>query len=197
METKAQKRNHILLWVIAILLGLTMNSCGAKKQSHESTIETFEGKEVDKKEQSTEVQTNVKVAETTTVDDKTETVSKKKIWSPVDPAKPASFTDGDGKKKELNNSTYSEETTTEKKNTRKQQEHKADISQQAKAKTKTAAKGKAKAVKAIVKDSLDKKGSPSWSWFWLLFLVFIGLVWGYLNNHFKIVKRVTAFFFNK
>ena len=76
---KKRKQNYVGLVMRMILLVFLLSSCGAKKSSTSKTEEKVKEevsitKDVEKKDES-----NVKKAETVTVDDKTETVTKETV----------------------------------------------------------------------------------------------------------------------
>ncbi|MFV8268447.1 hypothetical protein ACNQGP_00745 [Flavobacterium sp. GT2N3] len=189
-----QRRNHILLWVIAILFGIANSSCSSKKKTTESDLQEIKIENSQKSENSQNSETNVKVDIKTKVDDKTKTVSVKKTYSPVDATKPASVIDPQGKKHDLNNASLTEETTTELKDQKidnsdnSQKFHKKESAGKVETKDSAAAKIE------VVKNTLDKSGFTFWTWFWMIGIVIIGIVLDYLNYHFKWFKRVTALF---
>lgn len=191
---KKQSIIHVLIWVIAILLGIANSSCSSKTKLTEINKEEIKIENTQESENSEKTETNVKVAIVTKVDDKTKTVSTTKTWKPIDPTKPSSKTEPDGKKTEFNNSSYEEKTTTELKD--QKTEH-SDNSEDFR-KKESAAKAKAKEKAAIEilarKDDLDKSGFNFWNWLWLIGIVIISIVLLYLNHRFKLLKRVTAFF---
>lgn len=194
MKMKKETINHILFWVVVLGLSIAMNSCSTKKKITEVNKEVIVVENSQESENSEKSETNVKVDVVTKVDDKTKTVSVKKTYSPIDANKPASVTDPEGKKHDLNNASLTEETTTEEAN--KKTEH-SDNSEDFR-KKESAAKAKAKEKAAIEilarKEDLDKSGFNFWTWFWVIGIVIIGIGLLYLNHHFKLVKRVTAFF---
>ena len=191
---KNQKKIHVFIWAIAILLGIANSSCTSKKKITESNKEEIVIENFQESENSEKTETNVKVDVVTKVDDKTKTVSTTKTWKPIDPTKPSSKTEPDGKKTEFNNSSYEEKTTTELKD--QKTEH-SDNSEDFR-KKESAAKAKAKEKAAIEilarKADLDKSGFNFWSWLWLIGIVIIGIGLLYLNHRFKLLKRVTTFF---
>lgn len=191
---KNQKIIHILIWVIAILLGIANSSCSTKKKITEVNKEEVKIENSQNSENSEKTETNVKVDIVTKVDDKTKTVTTKKTTTPIDNTKPASVTHSNGKKQELNNAIIIEETITELKDLITKH---SDNSEEFR-KKESAAKAKAKEKAAIEilarKEDKDKSGFNFWSWLWVAGITIIGIGLLYLNNHFKVVKRVTAFF---
>lgn len=189
-----QRRNHILLWVVAIILGIANSSCSAKKKTHQSDVQEVKIENSEKSENSENSETNVKVDIKTKVDDKTKTVSTSKTWTPIDPSKPSSKTEPDGRKTEFNNSSYEEKTTTELKDQKTDNSDNSEVFRKSVLAGKTESKGKAAAKKAVVKDALDRSGFNLWSWLWVIGIIIIVIVLVYLNNRFNVVKRVTTFF---
>ena len=191
---KNQKTIHVLIWVIAILLGIANSSCSSKKKITEVHKEEIKIENSQESENSEKSETNVKVAIITKVDDKTKTVSVKKTYSPIDATKPASVTDPEGKKHDLNNASLTEETTTEE--TNKKTEHSDNSEKFRKKESVAKAESKEKAAIEILarKEDLDKSGFNFWSWLWVAGIIIIGIGLLYLNNRFKLIKRVTAFF---
>jgi type IV secretory pathway VirB10-like protein len=193
-EMKKNTRNHILLWVIAILLGIANSSCSSKKKTTEVNKEEIKIENSQNSENSENSQTNVKVDIVTKVDDKTKTTSTTKTWKPIDPTKPSSKTEPDGKKTEFNNSSYEEKTTTEEANKKTENSDNSEIFRKKELAGKTESKGKAAAKIEAKKIDLDKSGFNSWSWFWVAGAIIIGIGLLYLNNRFRLLKRVTTFF---
>ena len=191
---KNLKPNLILLCAITILFGIVNSSCSSKKKITEVNKEEIKIEKSQESEKSEKSETNVKLDIVTKVDDKTKTVSVKKTYVPIDATKPASVTDPQGKKYDLNNASLTEETTTEEAN--KKREH-SDNSEKSR-KKESAAKAKAKEIAAIEilarKEDLDKSGFNFLSWLWVAGIIIIGIGLLYLNYRFKLVKRVTALF---
>jgi beta-lactamase regulating signal transducer with metallopeptidase domain len=191
---KNQRLNHILLWVIAFLLGIANSSCSTKKQTTESDKQEIKIENSQNSENSENSETNVKVDIETKVDDKTKTVSTKKTYAPVDATKPASVTDPEGKKHELNNASITEETTTEEKDLKTDNSDNSEKFHKKATAGKAVSKGKVAAEIVAEKEDLDKSGFNFWSWLWVIGVIIIGIGLIYLNNRFKWVGRVTAFF---
>ena len=191
---KNQSIIHVLIWVIAILLGIANSSCSSKTKLTEINKEEIKIENFQESENSEKTETNVKVDVVTKVDDKTKTVSVKKTYAPIDATKPASVTDPEGKKHDLNNASLIEETITELKALIKLH---SDNSEDFR-KKESAAKEKAKEKAAIEilarKDDLEKSGFNFWGWLWMIGIVIIGIGLLYLNHRFKLLKRVTTFF---
>ena len=191
---KNLKPNLILLCGITILFGIVNSSCSSKKKITEVNKEEIKIEKSQESEKSEKSETNVKVDIVTKVDDKTKTVSVKKTFAPIDATKPASITDPEGKKQELNNAIIIEETITELKDLITKHSDNSEKSR----KKESAAKVKAKEIAAIKilarKEDLDKSGFNFWSWLWVASIIFIGIGLLYLNHRFKLVKRVTALF---
>lgn len=191
---KNQKLNFVLLWVLAILLGIANSSCSSKKKTTEVNKEEIKIENSQESENSEKSETNIKVDVVTIVDDKTKTVITKKTMTPIDNTKPASVTDPDGKKHDLNNASLTEETTTQEIN--KKTEHSNNSEKFRKKESTAKAKTKEKAAIEILarKEDLDKSGFNFWSWLWVVGIIIIGIGILYLNNRFRLLKRVTTFF---
>jgi thiol:disulfide interchange protein len=189
-----QKRNHILLWVIAILIGIANSSCSSKKKTTEVNKQEIKIENSQNSENSENSQTNVKVDIKTKVDDKTKTVSVKKTYAPVDATKPASVTDPEGKKHDLNNASLTEETTTEETNKKTDNSDNSEIFRKTESAAKAESKGKAAAKIEAKKIDLDKSGFNSWSWLWVIGIIIVIIGIAYLNHRFRLLKRVTTFF---
>ncbi len=191
---KNQKLNFVLLWVLAILFGIANSSCSSKKKITEVNKEEIKIENSQESENSEKSETNVKVDIVTKVDDKTKTTSVKKTYSPIDATKPASVTDPDGKKHDLNNASIIEETTTKEANKKTEHSDNSEIFRKKEATAKAKAKEKAAIEILARKEDLDKSGFNFWSWLWVIGIIIIGIGLLYLNNRFKLIKRVTAFF---
>lgn len=191
---KNQKLNFILLWVIAILLGIANSACSSKHKTTEVNKEEIIIENSENSEYSENSNLNVKVKTEVLVDDKTKTVTTKKTYTPIDATKPASVMDSNGQKKELNNASLTEETTTKHKDLKTKNSDNSEVFQKKKLKAKAKAKGKVKGKTDAKKVDLDKSGFNFWTWFWIIGVVIIGIVLVYLNYRFKYIKRVTAFF---
>lgn len=191
---KNQKIIHVFIWAIAILLGIANSSCSSKKKITEVNKEEIVVENSSNSENSENSESNVKVDVVTKVDDKTKTVSVKKTYSPIDATKPASVTDPEGKKHDLNNATLTEETTTEETNKKTEHSDNSEKFHKKESAAKAESKGKAAVEILARKEDLDKSGFNFWSLLWVLGIILIGIGLLYLNNRFKLIKRVTAFF---
>lgn len=183
---KKQKRNHILLWLIAVLLGIANWGCSSKKKTTESALQETRLEHSQEASAREDSKTNIKVDIVTKVDEKSNSISTIKTISPVDPTRPASFTDAAGQKQQLNNAVYKEETRSE------AQEHKKDITDQSGIKAVHAGTSSSadEAIvidkKEVVKQDLERSGFSFWTWFCIAGVGVIGLVLLY-------AKLVTAF----
>ena len=129
-------------YIKIILLVVVISSCGSRKviriESKEAAKAEFSDQS--KSEQTEQSQTkgeiNVKKSEEVTVDNQNQTLTKKETIEPVDPTKPASYTDKDGKKQELNNSKKTIETRTQMNNTKTESKVKTETSEKKESKTK-------------------------------------------------------------
>ena len=176
------------------IIVLIVCSCSSKKKTTEVNKEEIKIENFQNSEKSENTETNVKVDIVTKMDDKSKTVSVKKTYLPVDASKPASVTDPDGKKHDLNNASLIEETTTELKDKKTENSDNSQKFQKKESAGKVETKGSATAKNEVVKRTLDKSGFTFWSWFWMIGIVIIGIILVYLNYRFKWFKRVTTFF---
>ena len=128
-------------YIKIIVLVVVLSSCGARKviriESKEAAKAEFSDQS--KSEQTEQSQTkgeiNVKKSEEVTVDNQNQTLTKKETIEPVDPTKPASYTDKDGKKQELNNSKKTIETRTQINNTKTESKVKTETLEKKESKT--------------------------------------------------------------
>ena len=184
---KNQKINHILLLAIAILLGFVMNSCGAKKTTKTETSEAvkteiFNDVAIKKTEES-----NVKKTENTTIDDKTETITKETTYELVDPTKPGSVIDPDGRKIDLNNSKITTRETTKKNNTKTDIAKASHENNKSEASTKSKYGAKSETKKAAESINTNRKAWSSLNLLWLS--IPLGLLLAWLNKS-KIITWV-------
>lgn len=196
MKYSVTKRIAVfLLFCFCVLMVLPFTGCSAKKKSHESDVQKIKIENSENSENSNNSESNVRLDIKTKVDGKSKIISITKKWSPIDATKPASMTDPDGKKHDLNNVVYTEETTTEDKTQNTVHSDNSDVFQKKEAKAKNKSKGKTVAKKALVNEDLSVKGFSSWSWLWMILILLIIAALAYVNNRLNVWKRVTSFFF--
>lgn len=184
----------VMLLLIGFLLVLPFMGCSSRKKTTEENKQEIKIENSSNSENSENSETNIKTKIEVIVDDKNQTVTTKKTYSPVDATKPASVIDPSGKKHDLNNANYTEETTTQKNNTQSRNSDNSEEFRKKESSGKNEIKGKVAGKLAIEKMDLDKSGFSFGSWFWLVLLIIIALVLIYLNYRFKLIKRVTSFF---
>jgi len=158
------------MMVTALLLSLLflVYSCGARKAEKSRTAETL------KVETKTDVvvakteDTNVKKTEKTTVDDKNETLTKETTYEPIDPSKPASITEPDGRKTDLNNSKKTTRETSQKNQVKKDNFIETAIKSTSEVleNIKTESKSNSKKTEELIK--IDKEVWNVWNLVWLL-----------------------------
>jgi FtsZ-interacting cell division protein ZipA len=182
---------YSFLLIMSIIILFT--SCSAVKKDKTTTkeeikTETSNKSTVDKTEES-----NVKKTETTTVDDKNETITKETTYEPIDSSKPASITDPDGRKTDLNNSKKTTRETTQKNNSKtavakaSDENHKAELSELSESDSKSEAK---KADEAI---QVDRKAWNYWNVLWLL--IPAGVIYFVWKNKAKIIEWFNGLWF--
>ncbi|MDD2820751.1 MAG: hypothetical protein PHW29_05760 [Flavobacterium sp.] len=177
---KNQKLNHLLLWIFAIVVGLAMNSCGAKKTAITETSEAIKTETGTENNSNNKEESNIKKTENTVVDDKNETVTKETTYELIDSTKPGSVVDPDGSKTDLNNSKKTTRETTKKNNTKtdvakaSNESKKSELSDQSKSASKTGTK---KANEVI---NIYRKAWSNLNLLWLL--IPLGLLLAWLNK---------------
>lgn len=109
---KNQIDKIVLLWLIAIIMALTLNSCRSVQKDKSNLTEIVKTEDVKNELEITKEESNIKKTDETKIDSQTGTVTKKTTTKPVDPTKPATTTDKEGNKKTLENAEITEEETT-------------------------------------------------------------------------------------
>jgi hypothetical protein len=185
---------YVLFWVVIVCVINVAIGCSSRKKTTEENKQDIKIENSSNSQNSENSEANIKTKIEVVVDDKNQTVTTKKTYSPVDATKPASVIDPTGKKHDLNNANYTEETTTQKNNSQSRNSDNSEefrkMESSGKKETTVQASGKS----AIEKMDLDKSGFSLGSWFWLVLLIIIAIGLIYLNYRFKLIKRVTAFF---
>jgi len=196
---------NLKVWQIVICLLITMiliSSCGARKAESAKIKESVKAEFSDKSksEQSEQSQNqseiNIKKTEVVSVDDQNQTISKKEIIEPIDPTRPASYIDENGKKQELNNSKKTTETTTQKNNTKTKAEAKTEASGKAESQTNKKGsknkdiKAKSDSEKLAKVKVIDREDWSAWNLLWLL--IPVALLYFVWRNRVSIVKKITG-----
>ena len=167
-------------YIKIILLVVVISSCGSRKviriESKEAAKAEFSDQS--KSEQTEQSQTkgeiNVKKSEEVTVDNQNQTLTKKETIEPVDPTKPASYTDKDGKKQELNNSKKTIETRTQINNTKIESKAKTETLEKKESKTNKKKyenkniKAKTTNEKLAQENHVDREAWSVFNFLWLL-----------------------------
>ena len=167
-------------YIKIILLVVVISSCGSRKviriESKEAAKAEFSDQS--KSEQTEQSQTkgeiNVKKSEEVTVDNQNQTLTKKETIEPVDPTKPASYTDKDGKKQELNNSKKTTETRTQINNTKIESQAKTETLEKKESKTNKKKyenkniKAKTTNEKLAQENHVDREAWSVFNFLWLL-----------------------------
>lgn len=189
---KKETITHLLLWALAITLGVVLNSCAARKTDKSKTEETVKTEVSNNTIAIKTEDSNVKKTETITVDNKNETVTKETVYEPIDATKPASIIDPDGKKTDLNNSKKTTKETTQKNNTKTDnsilsaESYKSELSEQ------SSINNKSQTNKSNETKNVEKKAWSVFNLLWLLILVPIYLVY---KNRWKIVAWFNGLWF--
>jgi len=197
-------RNSIIFWIVILVYAFILNSCGSVKKDSSKT------EEVAKQDYSRffrnsgnteELFKSINYSSNLTlnkVNDQSEKMSTKKTIKPNNPNFPASYTDSNGKKYELNNATVTEETIVEKTNKKTENSGNSQNSENSewkknqrfdsiqKIKIKESQKKIAEAAK------LDREEWHFPYWIWLVLAAIISLILAFLNKRFGWVKYVTA-----
>ena len=185
---------YLVILCIAAIIVISVNSCTSRKVEKQRQTEVSKNKTIVDEHTSEKKDVNIKLETVEEVDDKTETVKTTKTWSPVDPSFSASMIDPDGKKRELNNSSYKEEVTREHKNTKTKQTDKAEITEKQEVIKDLEKLQKGNVNKSAETINITKKGISFGVWVWITLAMIMATALLYLNYRFKLVKRVTAFF---
>jgi type IV secretory pathway VirB10-like protein len=165
---KSKKRNHILLWVISIILAFAMNSCGARRTDKNRSSEITNAITTDKSVVVEKKDSNTKTEVKTTIDDKNKIKTVETIYKPIDPNKEASVTTPDGKKHKLNNAEFYTKETTQDNDTKtdkalnSEEANKSSVSESKDIKSKDTAKKKEEVI------NTDKKAYNIFNLLWLL-----------------------------
>lgn len=154
--------------IFTILLLLVFCQCGTRKATKNRTEETAKTEVSATDKTKTTAETNVKQEVVKTTDDKNETVTETVIYTPIDPAKPATVTDEEGKTHSINNVVYKKERTTKKNNTSIKENSNQEITEKAEIikdlKTLTENYKKSDAEKI----NIERQAWSLWNLLWLL-----------------------------
>lgn len=188
---KNQDRNHILLWLFAIAVALALNSCSAVKKDKTQTEEVIKTELAITEKAAKLEESNVKKTENTKVDDKNETITEETTYEPIDPSKPASIIEPDGRKTDLNNSKKTTREITQKNNTKIDNSKKSDEFHKSESSESSESDAKSNTKKAAEEINVDKKSWSIWNLFWLLIPIAIYLVW---KNRTKIIGYLSGLY---
>ncbi|MFV8336423.1 hypothetical protein ACNQF7_10110 [Flavobacterium sp. RSP29] len=165
-------------------------SCGARKTEKSKTSEAEKTEAsiiayVKKTDES-----NVKKTEKTSTDDKNQTTIKETTYELVDPTKPGSVIDPDGRKTDLNNSKKTTRETTKNNNTKtdntktSNESNKSEVSDQSESNSKSATKKTGKVT------NIDRKAFNPLNLLWLLIPLGFLLVWMNKNKIIMWTKKI-------
>lgn len=187
---KNQNLRLVIFFAIVILLSLLINSCSVKKDKstakEEVKLEQADKSKIDKSE---EINSNIKVSETTTVNNQDQTTTVEETVEPIDTSKPATYTDKSGNKQELNNTKKTTKTTVKNNNTvtDSKKDSIATTQSSKKESEQKDLQNKAAAAKKASNLNVKKDSSISWSWLWVL----LALVVYWLCSRYK--SKIIAF----
>ena len=189
---KNEKLNHILLGVLAVILVLAINSCGARKKNttkteQYTTVESTDKSKIDKSENT---ESNVKKSESITISNQNQTTTIEETVEPIDPTKEAFFTDKEGRKQSLLNGKKTTKTTVSNNNAKS--ESKKDVAEAIKTKKKESEakdiKAKTETAKKAATAHVNREAWSVWNWVWLLIpAAVIYYVW---RNRVAIGKKI-------
>lgn len=169
---KNEKLNHILLGVLAVILVLAINSCGARKKNttkteQYTTVESADKSKIDKSENT---ESNVKKSESITINNQNLTTTIEETVEPIDPTKEAFFTDKEGRKQSLVNGKKTTKTTVSNNNAKS--ELKNEVAEAIKTNKKESEakdiKAKAETVKKADTVHVKREAVSLWNLAWLL-----------------------------
>jgi len=163
---KTNLRLLITLFMFATFLSLT--SCVARKAEKSRTKEEVKTEIKAEAITAKTEDTNIKKSEKTTVDDKTETITKETVYEPLDPTKPADVVDPDGTKTTLNNSKKTTRETTHKNNTKTDNLVNTVINSASEVLGKITTEGKSNSKKTAELIKIDKEVWNVWNLVWLI-----------------------------
>jgi DNA mismatch repair ATPase MutL len=175
----------ILITALLLSLLFLVYSCGAKKIDKTKTKEEVKIETKAEAVTAKTEDTNVKKTENTTIDDKNKTVTKKTTYEPIDPSKPASITEPDGTKTDLNNSKKTTEETTQQNNTKTDNSKKSDEIYKSELLELSESNSKSEAKKASEEIKVNRTAWSLWNLLWLIIPIgIIGIAW---KNKTKII----------
>jgi len=179
----------LLITALALSLALLFCSCGARKAEKNRTKETIKAETsiaavIEKKAES-----NVKKTENTIIDDKNETTTKETTYEPIDPSKPASIIEPDGRKTDLNNSKKTTRETTQKNNTKIDNSKKSDEFHKSELSEQSESKGKSEGKKAELAVNRERSAWSLWNLLWLI--IPLAIVYWLWRNKTAIIKKIT------
>lgn len=183
-------KKTLFYWFSILLILLWMTSCVTRKTqtSHIDKKVELEQTDNEKKDLTVQDSTGVKVSSEVVSTD--ETTTTKTTYTPVDPTKPSSYTDENGTKKELNNTSRTEEKTSSKSN------KKAKVQSEVSTAKKIVDNG-TKSSTTVAKAAASQKGKAldkTITYYWLLWFIPIGgaiyLIWKYKDCIWKYLKMI-------
>jgi len=178
---KNQNLRLVIFFAIVFLLAFVMNSCAARQKEKSHTEESVLVENLEKGFEKNKEESNIKTDVDIKVNQVTGTVTKTTKVKPVNPDKPAAYTDKSGKTTTLNNSEIEETETTTNQNTEMHGKVNTTSDTKKEAAKQSEALKKAAAKKAT-DDLIVKRESGGWSvilWLVIGLIVAVWLIWKY------------------
>ena len=175
----------ILLVCLALAFLMLFASCGASKSDKTKTVEETKTEASNKSTVDAADESNVKKTQNTIIDDKNETITEETILEPMDPSKPASITEANGDKIDLNNSKKIWKRIRQKNNTKTDVAKASDESHKSKIQAKSESNNKATVKKAALAVHREKEAWSVWNLLWLL--IPAAVIWWVWKNKTKII----------
>lgn len=162
-----------------VLLASAICSCGTRKMNKTEISESYKSEQSNVTNQNIISETNIKQTTTVAESDNGLTVTEENTIEPVDPTKPATYTDENGNKHDLTNSKKTTRKTTVKSDYKKQQTSEVSLQESAKSETQSILTAKTEIKHEASAKNVDRENY--WSWWWLLVPagILVLVVWSY------------------
>lgn len=130
---------------------------------------------------------NIKLDNISETDIKTGKKTTKKTYTPIDPTRPASIIDTDGKKHQLHNAALTTEETEESASCKNKNSYNSEIFQEFKSEKNQSGSAKATSVKKEKVMQLDRDAFSFWNVLWLLIPLAVWLLYKKYKNKIRLV----------